>query len=431
VQKISGKAYVFAPLIFLFCMTLVCTEVFAKMQDFGNKRIVVPQGWNVNQQGDLAFLTPPNTGKGQAVMMVLLPQQKLTNFKTQFEALVKKNQLERTPIKVGQLISARSPDGYDVLRREMIVRGEDGSTMYVFVTAANPGNRFESLSYVANSEALYKQFLPQLDSVVNSIKFIKPSASGSSDQRVAAAPGASAKPAGSASQQIVYVDAASRKDGERNLNPPPPGNNRLNGLYVTQDSGGEIGPGGTLTSSITWRFYYFMPNGYAYQGPREAGMENIVCTAPTVNKYGGALCTTYSADNNLIRIGLQNPTRFRRKGNDLVIGDYTFALVPKANNLRLNGTYSSFTAGASAANSNGISFSQNGQFQSTNFTGVSVDTEGVSVTNNSAGNAEGTYRINGYTLELNYRNGRKASAFFARVAGDEVLRIGTRTYSCD
>lgn len=430
-KKTSRKIQIAALLLFFSLTAIICSDVFAKSQDFGNKRIVVPQGWNVTEQDQFAFLTPGNMRKNQAVLMVIFPEQNLTNFKTQFEALVKKTQVERTLLKISPLISGRSPDGYDVMRREMILRGKDGSTMFVFVTAANPNNRFESLSYVANNAELYQQFLPELENVVNSIKFIKSSVASTNQQRVAATAKVPMKSAGLPAQRVGYVDAASRKEGELNLNPPPPGNSRLSGLYVTQDSEGQIGTGGVLSSTIAWRFYYFMPNGYAYQGSRDAGLENIICTAPTVNKYGGALCTTYSADNNQIRVGLQNPTRFRRKGTDLVIGDYTFALVPKANNLRLDGSYSSFSANVSAANNNSIIFNRNGQFRSSNFTGVSVSTEGVSVSDSSTRNAEGTYRINGYTLELTYSDGRKARAFFAQVAGDQVLRIGMRSYSRD
>ena len=237
----------------------------------------------------------------------------------------------------------------------------------------------------------------------------------------------------------VYADAKSLASGQVNLNPPPPGRNRLSGLYATQDSDSSIGPGGVFMSSINWRFYYFLPNGFVYLGAKDAGLEQVNCTEVTVNKYGDAVCTTYSADNDQIRIGMQNPTRFKRKGEDIVIGDYTFELIPKASNLRLGGSYDSFSAGTSAASSADITFSKDGRFTASSFVGVSVDTNAqlgsaqqsnrVSVSGSSAKEAQGTYKINGYTLELNYSDGRQARAFFARVAGDSVIRIGSRPYT--
>lgn len=200
-----------------------------------------------------------------------------------------------------------------------------------------------------------------------------------------------------------------------------------------------MGPGGVLMPSINWRFYYFLPNGFVYLGSKDAGLEQINCIQVTVNKYGDPRCTTYSADNDQMRIGTRNPTRFKRKGDDIVIGDYTFELIPKATNLRLGGSYNSFSAGTSAATSADITFLRDGRFTSSSFVGVAVDTNAqlgsaqqsnrVSVSGSSSKEAQGTYKINGYTLELNYSDGRQARAFFARVAGDSVVRIGSRPYT--
>jgi hypothetical protein len=237
---------------------------------------------------------------------------------------------------------------------------------------------------------------------------------------------------------VVYKDAKSRANGERNLNPLPSGRARLSGLYVTQDMQNSVGPGGNMYAGVMFRFYYFLPNGYAYMGAKEAGLESLQCDRPTVNEYGDPLCTTYSADDGQIRIGPQNPSRLRRNGNDLRIGDYDFTLVPRANNLRLNGTYDYFSAGSSAAVSSSFTFSRDGRFKGSNFTGVMVDTDPtnsgqtggarVAVTGSSSAQREGTYRIDGYTMELNYTDGRRARAFFAVVAGSDVVRIGSRTY---
>jgi hypothetical protein len=238
--------------------------------------------------------------------------------------------------------------------------------------------------------------------------------------------------------RVEYVDAKSRANAEVNLKPAPPGSVRLSGLYVTQDSRGEMGPGNSMYASVYWRFYYFLPNGYTYLGPKEAGLESLVCDRPTVNKYGDAMCTTYAADGDQIRIGVRTPTRLRRRGNDLRIGDYDFALVPKVRDFRLAGTYEYFGAGTSAAASSTLTFSRDGRFEAQHVSGVFVDTDPtnsgqtggrrVTVSGGSSGEANGTYRINGYTIELNYADGRSAKAFFAVVAGNDVVRIGTRTY---
>jgi hypothetical protein len=237
----------------------------------------------------------------------------------------------------------------------------------------------------------------------------------------------------------AYVDAKSKASGERNLNPAPPGRARLDGLYATSETGGHVGPGGVIYQDFNWRFYYFLPNGYVYLRPSEAGLEELACGRPMVNKYGDPLCTTYSADNDQLRIGLRTPVRLRRKGDALLIGDYEFSPIPKAKDLRLNGSYEFFSAGVAAANGSSIAFSRDGRFKSSNFAGVAIDTDPnrslsaaqarVTVSGHGASASEGSYRINGYTIELQYSDGRKASAFFVPVAGAEVLRIGSRVYA--
>jgi hypothetical protein len=405
----------------LLSATVISTSALAASQQFGTMRVNVPQDWKSKQTNGGALLMPEGLAKQQAVLVAITPSRTLNNFEAQFAQQIKTLQSDYSVIKLGKIISGRSPNGYDVLRQEMVLRDQDGSTLHMFVTAANPNGRFESLTYTANSTALYQQHFRQLDGMINSIKFTSAGANASLTQKT----NSQSKPS------TAYVDAESRRAGEANLKPPPPGSARLNGLYVRPDSGG------TLDATNSWRFYYFLPNGYTYMGAKEAGLENIQCTKATVDKYGSPQCSTYSADNGQIRIGNLNATRFRRKGDDLQIGDYTYELLPKAANLRIDGTYSSFSAGASAASSSEISFSRDGRFRSSNFIGVAVDTgdqsggDRVSVAGNNTRKAEGTYRINGYTLELNYSDGRKARAFFARVAGDEVVRIGSRSYTRD
>jgi len=214
---------------------------------------------------------------------------------------------------------------------------------------------------------------------------------------------------------------------------------QLHALISPEEWEVAMGPGGALQAAITWRFYYFLPNGYTWLGSKDAGLESLTCTRPTVDKYGDPMCTTYAADNGQIRIGLRTPTRLRQTGQDLRIGDYTFARVPAANNLRLNGRYEYFSAGSAAAVSSSLTFFRDGRFEASNFTGVLVDNDPtnsgqtggarVTVSGSGAGNARGTYRINGYTLELSYSDGRQAKAFFALVAGTAVIRIGSRTYT--
>jgi hypothetical protein len=232
-----------------------------------------------------------------------------------------------------------------------------------------------------------------------------------------------------------YLYAKSQRNGETNLKAPPPSGGRLDGLYATQEGGGHLGPAGVFYPSVNWRFYYFLPNGYVYLGAKEASLESLSCNRVTVDKYGDPMCTTYSVENDQLRIGLRTPTRLRRKGDELRIGDYTFSRIPKLNDTRLSGEYNYFSAGVAAANSSSISFRRDGKFQSSNFVGVSVDTDPSNSGNTGSarvtvsGSSEGSYRIQGHTLELNYSDGRKARAFFVPVAGDSVLRIGSRVYA--
>jgi hypothetical protein len=411
----------------------------------GDARFEVPQGWASVRRGDILVLSPRTAEAGDSPTVVVTPGVPLTDLDAQFRQLVQRIQSYGRTERIGDIVRGKSPDGYNVLRRELIVRDSSGAARYVFLTAADHNWQFQSLIFVATNSASYRRFGREVDGLVSSMKFAQSQSLSQSQSRPNTADVAPIRAAAPAvpdattpAPRVAYIDAKSRANGERNLHPPPPGTARLSGLYVTEDSRAEMGPGGSVYSAVTWRFYYFLPNGYAYLGTKEAGLETLACDRPTVDKYGDPMCTTYSADNDQIRIGLLNPTRLRRKGEDLRIGDYDFVRVPKVSDLRLTGTYEYFSAGTSAAVSSSLTFFRDGRFEASNFTGVAVDTDPtnsgqtggsrISVTGSGSGKSQGRYRINGYTLELNHSDGRQARALFAIVAGNDVVRIGSRTY---
>ncbi len=415
-------------------LMIICLFGFiplVRAAQFGDMRFELPAGWKAREDSQVLVLTPPDLTKTSAVGVWLLPGLGLGNLNTQFSGLVQLLQSGKTVVRESKVVATQSPEGYAVLQQELILLDSKWANSYMVVVGANPNNRFEALYYSASSQALYKNYNAPVSRLIDTIKFTPPVARHSRQPLAMAQSEAPSQP--------VYIDAKARANGLANLNPPPPGNARLSGLYVTQDSGGSMGPGGIVYQNIMWRFYYFLPNGYAYLGAKEAGLETIRCSKPTVDKYGDALCTTYSADNGEIRIGFQSPTRLRHKGSDLRIGDYDFALVPKAKNKQLSGDYEYFSAGVAAAISAGFTFSPDGHFRVSNATGIALDTEltggtgagtdSIAVAGHHESSAAGTYRINGYTLELNYRDGHSVRAFFAEVAGDDVVKIGSRTYT--
>jgi hypothetical protein len=435
-NKLASTARLQTACKLLMAWALLSLGVPIHAEQFGNMRFDVPAGWTSKKSGDALFLVPPNLATDQAALLVLSPGLDLRDFNTQFELLMKKTQGQRSVVEVGKLISTPSRDGHNVLRRELVLRESSGATLHMLVAAANANQRFESMHFAANSPALFAKLAPQVQSLLNATTFSAAQRAPAPQPSTNAA--ATDTPRMNSAPQVAFTDPKSRAKGEANLNPPPPGRARLNGLYATQETGGHVGPGGLIYQDFNWRFYYFLPNGYVYLGSKDAGLEDQNCTQPTVNKYGDPVCTTYAADNDQLRIGMRNPVRLRHKGNDLLIGDYEFAFIPPANNLRLNGTYGSYSAGTAAASGSGITFSRDGRFTSSNFVGVAIDTgqggqpsggSRVTVSGSSNSNAEGSYRINGYTLELNYSNGHKARAFFAQVAGTEAVRIGSRVYT--
>jgi hypothetical protein len=406
----------------------------------GDAQFEVPAGWTSERRaGGLIFKPPAGGSVGDGSSVVAPIASPLTDFEVQFGQVVRTFQQRGRTERLGDIVRAKSPDGYNLLRRELLVRDTSGGTMYVFVTAADPNRKFQPLVFVANNAASYRRYGQQFDGMVNSAKFgaSAPSATRGVSDLVITPP--IPQPSVSVpAARVEYVDAKSRANGEANLHPAPPGTARLSGLFVTEDSRGAMGPGNSFYAAVSWRFYYFLPNGYAYLGAKEAGLESLVCDRPTVDKYGDPLCTTYSADDGQIRIGLRTPTRLIHKGDDLRIGDYNFAKVPRARELTLTGAYEYFAAGTAAAVSSTLTFSRDGRFEASNFTGIAVDNDAtnsgvsggsrVSVTGSSSGKAQGTYRINGYTLELHYSDGRTVRTFFAAVAGNDVVRIGSRTY---
>jgi hypothetical protein len=425
-------------------------------EQFGNMQFTVPPGWKVDSQTKGMYLSPPDLASNdESALLGVMANEPLTgDLRAWFDARVQRLAAKRTVVSGGEVRSRQASKGHTVLSTTLELRDANGRGSFWLIVAANPNNRAESYLFSTSSQKLFDRYMPQVQAFGNSIKFIQ-----TQQQAAAATPTAqepwTTKPPASApaiaaqgapspvpASAVQGVDLSKIKDpkdlakARANLNPPPPsGGTRLDGLYATQDSGGHVGPGGAFFVDVVWRFRYFMPNGYVYLGNMQADLDNTRCTQPTVNEYGGPICTTYAIDNGRIRIGLNQETRFARSGEDVKIGDYTYVRIPKQDNLRLNGTYSYFSAGVAAANSADFKFTSDGRFEADRgiFINYNSDPSGVrdpvrtSVTGVKQSGSKGTYRINGYTLELTSEDGRKQRMFFGRLS-TQILRIGTQEY---
>ena len=228
--------------------------------------------------------------------------------------------------------------------------------------------------------------------------------------------------------------ARSREAVRTSVAPPPPGRVRLDGLYASSRNESYMGYGSTVQFRTTWQYYYFMPNGYLYQGEMGAGMEAMQCSAPTLDARGSVLCTTYSADDGQLRIGTGAPAPLQMRGTSLRYGSNIRTLTPKQRSATMNGRLTHFDAGVAAVSENGMTFTDAGRFRASSdiAVGYTTDPSGsqptrVTVTGSGGSKTSGTYRINGYTVVLTYDDGDVRRLFFAPI-NQQFVQIGSAVY---
>lgn len=218
--------------------------------------------------------------------------------------------------------------------------------------------------------------------------------------------------------------------------PPPAGAGGLSGLYInysddfglsydtTMDVNGNI----TYTPEVGYSapaFIYFLENGYVYEGLYPWGFAELDCSRMKVDNT--PLCNTYILQNGTIQFGNDEPQPFKQSEENTIrlgenISDFWTKQEPLAADTRLEETWEYVTAGGFGGTGvDTLTLRQDGTFEWQYSGTVSystpdsvADATGVDVYvgGTSTDAKTGTYRIDGYTLELTLGNGAIEKVLF-------------------
>jgi hypothetical protein len=208
--------------------------------------------------------------------------------------------------------------------------------------------------------------------------------------------------------------------GAKNSAPPPPGKERISGLYYKIDWIMMTGPNFTMYQEPVYRFRYFQDNGYVWLAdpPEDGDFDKLSCSKPMVDEEGEASCTTYTIEAGKIRIGLEKPVAFSKDDGGIELDGSTYIPIAPMRDLRLDRRYRYFTYNGVAAISKGISFTRDGAFTSDSSVGISYTTPEIGDTQTTVtGYNEneptiGRYKLDGYSLTITKADGSTIKRFF-------------------
>jgi hypothetical protein len=224
--------------------------------------------------------------------------------------------------------------------------------------------------------------------------------------------------------------------------PPPAGAGGLSGLYINYDDNlnYSVTPSMDMSGNITYTpdlslnapaFIYFMEDGYVYEGLYPWSFAELDCSRMKTDNT--PLCNTYIIQNGTIQFGTDEPQAFKQTEDGLQIGenvnDFWSKQEPLAAETRLGGTWDYVTAGGFGGTGvDTLTLRQDGTFEwqysgtlsystpdsLSDATGVDVYVGGTSTDAKT-----GTYRIDGYTLELTLENGTVEKVLFVLDSNDD------------
>lgn len=185
------------------------------------------------------------------------------------------------------------------------------------------------------------------------------------------------------------------------------------------------GPNSTISQTMDWTFYRFFPNGYVYEGlPAGTDPETIAC--PGVVK--GGRCKTYSISGNTLTIAGEKPHTFRQENGGITIDGKINNRVRRADR-PMNGRWETSSGGGLMTtvtlSQHMLTLRPDGRFSIDGSTGVI--SPNASAYNSSA--LSGHYKTHGYTIELDYSNGKVVhQSFLLPYSDDKVFLIGSAMY---
>jgi hypothetical protein len=222
-------------------------------------------------------------------------------------------------------------------------------------------------------------------------------------------------------------NAESAERAQKNLNPPPPGETRLNGLFYRLTWLAMTGPNFTPYMKDHYDYLYFQDNGYVWlrEPPEDGDFEKLGCNKPMVDRTGEASCTTYAISDGLfskpaIAIGLETPVAFEENDGGVSVNGREYLRLMPADDLKLDGSYKYFSFNGMVASNGQYRFTSDGKYEASAGVGIVYTTPEIqgsetTVTGyKSDGKTAGEYSINNYTIELTSQQGGIARKFFSQ-----------------
>lgn len=235
---------------------------------------------------------------------------------------------------------------------------------------------------------------------------------------------------GPAKEVSPYQKAIAENDPETELQPPtvlaplpPAGSGGLSGLYLTLNGSGywmnDFNGGSTFIPAST-RYYYFMADGYYYEGLYGWSYEALDCRR--VKKDGKPLCGTYLIRDGQIQLDGGAWVAFEQTASSVTINGKAW-LKENPPPTTLHGSWS-MTNGSSLPNGGGAYYTnswvlrRDGTFETGFASSVLVNSSpswadsNTSVTGGSSNSHTGRYSIKDYTLTLEYNDGTVVKKVF-------------------
>lgn len=248
--------------------------------------------------------------------------------------------------------------------------------------------------------------------------------------------------------QVVVKPTPLPRYGSGRAPAPPKGSGGLSGAYATwyADPLATLGYGGC--GGLCWDTLLFTKAGYVFTDEPDRSVDEADCTRTHPN--GLPVCEVYRLQGGKIIIGSETPDSFKKVGANLVIGGRTYEPLLPLQGLKLSGKYvsQSFYGGGMSTTSASfyreLNFTPQGRFTQERSGGVvsNVTDTGTSLGNITGGVAAssesrnaGTYRVQGFTLELKFGDGHVEKRFTYALPGKngqpdlDLLRIGGSSYT--
>jgi hypothetical protein len=364
----------------------------------GPMRFKLPAGWHRADQDGVTVLAPDGvSGVGIAVYR---DQPRRGDLAAWFKARVAEGQAGVKVVGATEPKTAHG-DGYDLVVAGARVTEKDGHDSFRAYVAAAARDRFVFAVYYGASQELFQAHQQAFDGWLASITFPAPFA------------------------------------------PPGPGDGGLDGFFA-----GTATVSGFDAQSKMWRSrsvpheYFLAPSGWIYWGRPEPSPDDVDFAQAVAAHPDWVGVYRLAGARIAIRWGDGKATELERvAGDHLREGKVELWKAARLVDYRLDGTYgfTTYVDTSGAGTTGGVSgehtitFTRDGRFTTTDVTGFVGGGAEAQAAGSGRGGGAGSYRIHGYTIELDSGRARTKKMFFL-YSGDEkkprpgIIEMGGASY---